>query len=505
MKKTATANLAKLISEVDLSVRAGRRSEARELLSQLQISSIPRGRACEISNLARRCGMFDFGLQLMRPIIRPKVKASTEPTSSEKSTYSLLLLGVGAVPEAWELLESADQTSAEIKLSKAFIQINRWNYRAAVPLLRDYLLIAKDLYQKTVAQVNLAASLVVIGKAVEARELLNSIHQTTSQNRWSLLQKNAHELSAQIAIQEKDWNLADQLLNLAATGNNDGAGLDDLFVQKWKAFASILRNPQSNDALKAVLAVRKAALNSNHWETVRDCDFHQAIATRDPNLLVNVYYGSQHPSFKERLENSSAGWTEIPRESVWQMDAKPSSRIFDLHSAEEVGGTAKLKPGKSLHLALKVLTSDSYRPFLVGSLHNAVFPGDHFNPDSSLRRVAFLIHRLRAWLKENKIPVQVIVNEQGYRLQTTGPYAFLLRKNLETKSDDSPTHSLRMHEKLLKKYAEEPISVTQIAEILEISVRSARYFAGWAVSSGRAKKLGSGRSTQYIMLKSNCD
>lgn len=502
-------DIEKIKESAEQLIRIGRRNEAREVLLKLKPSQVSRAQSVSVANLARRAGLIEFGLKLMSPIIRPKIQIEAEASPEEKAAYSLLLLGIGASTEALELLESSDQNSPEVLLASAFSHITKWNYVAAAKLLEKYLSSDLPEYQVAVAQVNLAASYVTSAQLEKATELLGRLLEKTSERGWTLLRKNSLELSAQVAIQRQDWAAADQLLVQATNDPTAGIYLDDLFVEKWKAIAEVLKRPNTPDSIARLSKIRSDAIASKHWETVRDCDYHQALARRDQALLNKVFYGSPHQRFRDRVETSAKSWASIPDTYVWQLQEKPSSRIFDLYLASESGGEsdgeATLKPGKSLHLALATLSSDFYRPFLIGSLHNAVFRGEYFNPDTSPNRIAFLLHRLREWLKENKIPVQIVTNKAGYMLTSNQPYAFCIRRPSEKTAASKAASEMQHYHVMLEKVSLDPNAATfsaiEVSKTLDISERSARSFLSWALESHLVEKIGSGPRTRYRLIK----
>ena len=151
---------------------------------------------------------------------------------------------------------------------------------------------------------------------------------------------------------------------------------------------------------------------------------------------------------------------------------------------------------KALHKALRTLASDRYRPFMVGSLFSAVFRGQHYNHVSSPQRVSYLVHRLRAWLDANDIPIDILNDRDGYRLSPSKKYGFVYR-------DFSVEQKAAGHEPFRDWIARlEPLrgtdfSVHAVASQIPTSERSARSFLSWAIDSGVLARIGSGRSIRY--------
>ncbi len=493
-------NFEAVTSEIDELIRSGQRELAGLKIKEIKVSSIPRVHINSMANLARRTGQINLAWQMIAPIIRPKFPLATPATDIEKATYTIILLALGAIPEAVELLESANPQSPEINLAYAFAHISRWNYLAAIPKLRLYLRSEKiTLYEKMIAQVNLAASYVATGNAKDGSPLLKEILEITSQNNWHLLNRNALEISAQLAIQLEKWSDGEKLLTQAKHGSDIQFSLDSFFVTKWQAIIKLLKNGPTPLALKELSEIRDLALQNKHWETIRDCDFYQAIMTQNSELALRLYFGTPFTSYRKRLMDRARDWLTLPNEYQWQVLAQPSTRVFNLSLGEELSGTAKVKPGTALYRALVAITSDFYRPFSVGSLHSLVFPKEHFNPDSSPRRVSFLIQRLRGWFKENQLPLNIVSEADGFKLQATEPFTFILEKSGAVKAakTSEPAQYVALLKKLKTQSEGKTLKTAEISEITHLSVRSVRYFLKWALEKNKVLKQGNGRESRY--------
>ncbi len=508
-------NFEAVTSEIDELIRSGQREVAGRKIKEIKISTIPRSHINSMANLARRTGHLNLAWQMISPLIRPKFPLATPATDIEKATYTIVLLALGAIPEAVELLESANPESPEINLAFAFAHISRWDYLAAIPKLRLYLRSEKiTLYEKMIAQVNLAASYVASGNAKDGSPLLKEILEITSQNNWHLLNRNALEISAQLAIQLEKWSDGEKLLKQAKHDSDNQFSLDNFFVTKWQAIISLLKNGPTPAALKELSEVRDLALKNKHWETIRDCDFYQAITTKNSDLALRLYFGTPFASYRKRLMDRARDWMTLPTEYEWQVLEQhsrsqpgapqpaaptPTTRVFNLSLGEENSGPAKVKPGTALYKALVAMTSDFYRPFSMGSLHSLVFSKEHFNPDSSPRRVSFLIQRLRGWFKENNLPLNIASEVDGFKLQATEPFTFVLEKtgSVKVAKTAEPAQYLALVRKLKTQSAGKALKTTEISEITKLSVRSVRYFLKWALEKNKVLKQGSGRESRY--------
>lgn len=493
-------NFEATIKNIDDLIRTGNRESAILALKEIKVSSIPRNHINSLANLARRTGQLNLAWQIIAPVIRPKVTLDKPATDEEKATYAIILLGLGAVPEAIELLQASDQNCPDVNLAFAFASIHTWDYATAITKLKTYLR-AEDLapYQQMIAKVNLAASYVATGDAKNAYPLLQEILQTTKEQNWFLLQKNALEISAQLAIQQQSWDEAQKFLSQAIDDGEKHFNLDNFFIRKWQAVIRLLKDGANPQALQEIESVSQVAETNKHWETIRDCDYYKAVVTKDQSLALKLYFGTPFASYRKRLMDRGEGWLSIPNEYSYSFQNETSDRVFHLGRGEEVGGAAQIKPGTVLYKLFVALASDFYRPFSVGSLHSLVYPKEHFNPDSSPRRVAFLLQRLRAWFKENDIPLIVKSEKDGFKLQSTGSFTLLLEKELPLKSinTEEPLQYLTLIKKLKSQSRTQPYKAAEISELTNLSIRSVRYFLKWAVENKKVQKIGSGRESRY--------
>lgn len=497
-------NFDALINETEALLRSGNREQARAKLLAIKGETPPRSKVVSLAALARRTGMLELALQIMNPIIRPKTKLDTPATPEEVASYGLILLGFGAIQECRTILRSSDQKNPDVLMAQAFAAIKTWDYTLAMTYLNSYIESPRPSdYLKMVAKVNLAASQIATGEEEQleaGNRLVNEILRETEKQGWSVLNSNAVELSIQIAVQKKDWAKCDNLLRDADLKTESSGPHFKLFVQKWRAIAELMRTDSIENGLGKLRTVRQAARDLGHWETMRDCDFHEAIATKNSLLAQYVYFGTPFQSYQKRLREATSSWLVLPEIYDYRFTVSNDSsecRTFQLVNGSERGNpNIQLPIGKSLHLALQILVSDFYRPFSIGTLFSNVFPNEHFNPSASPKRVSFIIHRLRTWFEESSIPLDIVSNRDGYRLIANGDYCFEISSIASASSNlnQSMLDRLKAH---VRTSRQAELSVHEVASALEISERSARYFLKWATEENLALRTGTGRSIRY--------
>lgn len=494
-KRSKPIDYKELAATAEDLIRVGRFAEVRKLLVDVKLRRVPREHVLAIANLARRSGQPQKTLEILWPVVGPDRPASVQPTPDEQGEYAVALLALGSYQEAISILEKAIPLAPHLNLYLGFAHMTQWDYVRAIACFERFLeLEGHPAYRTLLAQVNLGASLVALGDS-SAWPLLREIVATAKSNGWKLFYKNGLELSAQLACQERNWKNAESFLEKI---EEDAApNKNDLFVMKWRALIELYSSDGSRKSLERLALARKKAVEIGHWETVRDCDYHKALVTKNKTLFLKVYFGSPFTSYRRRMEDKAKGWIEIPRRFVWSPDGQKPKRVFDLQNGRELGSEVALKPGKALHRVLRVLTADFYRPLLLGSIHARVFHDEHFNPESGSLRVHKAVSRLRDWLAANEIPIEIVSSAGGFRLRARGSYGFLISLTEENAPENRLDFQILI-DRLKSNWPTGGFSSTHAAEWLEISERLARDLLRWGVTHGRLKRTGSGRATRYF-------
>lgn len=290
------------ISEIDELIRLGKGDEAVRKLRELARSKVPRENALRVANLARRANLPLLAIRLLYPIVRPSSKVPVVPTDKEKAEYAGNLLRIGAAIEANRILKGINTSKApEALLFGAFACFSQWDYASAIPLLSGYIVSPLlDDYQKLVGKVNLSAALVFEREHDRAGTLLEEILKQTGDGHFPLLYGNALELSAQNMLLQGKLDEAESYLTRSERELARSGGLDAFFVRKWKSIIRMLRKPaRAKDA--NLDSTREEARSRSHWETIRDCDFFEAVHNEDKELLTHLYFGTPFASFRTRV------------------------------------------------------------------------------------------------------------------------------------------------------------------------------------------------------------
>ncbi|MCM2278254.1 MAG: winged helix-turn-helix domain-containing protein [Oligoflexia bacterium] len=405
------------IARLDLLLRQGRHGQVRQELSRINAREVPRASLQPLARIARRAGTYSLALRLLNPVCRPAPGMRMDALPGELAEYAMALVKNGSIDEALALLRGIEPRSEPLALLyQAFALFPRWEYLKAIPLLERFgREMAESAYERRVAEVNLLAALIYAKRLDEAERLAERLRDTTARDGQRLLHANALELSAQLAFQAGNHPLARERLQAAGNLLADAPVGDRLFVEKWQAVIEL--SESQGLSREALDRVRATALGLGHWETLRDCDFHEARYRARPDLFARLYHGTPYPAYRERLLETLCRYGNPP--STWlrlspELDTSPAVRpigTLDLAVGEwrESGDAGKpvFRVGGLEHRLLLQLNCDFYKPEKIGSLFAAVYPGEHFNPVSSPLRIHQALRRLRRTLRSHRIPLAI--------------------------------------------------------------------------------------------------
>lgn len=499
MSQTFTQTLAEALAQLDGLIRSGKASDARILLKKLTLKEIPRALIQPLATIARRADMPGLGLKLLNPVVRPERKKIANATDMEKIEYAFCLSNSGAQQEAIKLLDTLDiDQIPQGLLAKSFSYINSWNYKEAIPLLKTYTASPQvEAYQRLVGNVNLVAALVYEELSEEAEELLGALLEETEKGQYRLLHGKLLGYRAQNAIQAKKWEVAGKFLGEAEDYLKEMGGIDVLLMKKWHAVYDCYLQGEKNKNVDNLRKIKEEAYQIKHWETVRHCDFFEALFCENEELGFHVYFGTPYTSFKHKLLKEWKKPLSLPEQYALKLGS-PSPTHKKIRFLIEEAGEKALKHGQASHRAMLALASDFYRPLRVTTLHYALYPNDFFNPFSSRDRVHQALRRLRISLKNLKLPLTLKEEKSLYSLAASSPIELLVPREIESKDrSDFQIQSLQA------KWPTDPFSVSQAADHLQVETRTALIFLQKALQKGIVVRSGKGPATRYCFFVEN--
>jgi hypothetical protein len=403
-----------LLKRAEERIVAGQIRQAAEVLDKIKPTSVARNYLCRVAQLLRRVGSYDAALRLLMPIVRPKAKLVNPASNAEKAEYAICLQRFGSLEEARDLLnEIPEDAVPDALLYKAIFHFPNWEYAEAVPHLERLIAItAKGSYLHQVGCLNLSAALVTAEKYQEAESVLSELRQATADAGRLLLFCNALEVSAQAAIFSGRFAMARDFLNSAESVLSGVKTFDRLWLIKWRAILNAIENKEP-----AFLApAREEAKLKQHWETHRELDFISCKIRYDADLARKLYYGSAAPRYRERIarhiEIPSSPHIYVLKDREYRSEAEGA-----VHCMKDL--TGQLSAGDLPNLVLLNLLSDAYRGLRSGQIHSRLFPGDFFNPYTSLDRVHQVIKRVRTEAEEQIKGLEIEHVDGVYSLDLT--------------------------------------------------------------------------------------
>ncbi len=482
--------------ELHSQIRRGETTAVLEALRRIARRGVPAADRAEFANLAWRSGDPELGLRALSPIVRGTGRKRGTPTEAEIAEYAACLVRLGAIDEAMTLMQGLPATNPQADLYRGYAHIARWEYREAIPCLTRYLAVpALSDYERLVARINLASSLVYERHHFQAEALLRELLHEASVRGLSLALGVLLELSAGNLILQNKLDSAGPFLTRAEKELQGGGDIFAFLVRKWKAILAFRQRPE--DGTRGLTAIRTEAAGLSHWETIRDCDRIAALALKDESLFLRVYFGTPFARFRERLLHDF-GKVELPETFAWDLGSPLGGRATELQVREGRmlgSGAAAVRVGHLNHRLVQALSKDFYRPVRVAPLHAAVYPGNHFNPLSSPAVVHAAIARLRLWCRQAALPMEIAESVGAYRLRATAAVRLVVPRPEEgTAIERDDTLAARLREA----FPGGGFRVAEAEAILGLSRRSVQRLLVAIEAKGKIRKAGKGRATHYL-------
>ncbi len=484
-----------VIKKIENNIREGEGLHVAKKLHKFLKEHVSRNDRLQLASFARRVHLPNLALRFLGPIIRPQQRCYAEPTDAERVEYAASLIKVGATGEALQILHGVDEKLVpDTLLYQSFALVAKWEYLETIPLLTRYIsLPGVTDYHRLIGRVNLAAALVYENRYPQADTLLHDLLRETAGASFRLLRSNTLQLLAQNAVSRRDWMNAQEYLHLAEKTLAPGSEMDQLFIQKWKIFVSILRSPKSEFVCTQLSAFKAKALDLRHWETIRECDRFEALATRNETLLWSVFFGTPYSGYRNRLLLEYGSQLSVPKQYLRHFsDNRNPTTVVDLFAGQVIGSAEGLKVGQLVHKALVILASDFYHPFNVGALYHHLYPNQYYNTVASPVRIYDIIRRLKRWLRAANVAIRVEEYRGQYFLQGDETSAVLLSHREVLKDRDAS-----LLERIREKWPDGNFSVTEISQFLDVSPATALRLVNKAIAEKKVLRTGGAGTTRY--------
>lgn len=405
------SDIADLYSKVDQLIRTAQVVRARELLRSFRTDRrrIRNPRHFRmLAEMYRRVGWQPLAIKVLHPLVRSEAARKWAAEDADRAEYAANLTFVGATDEAIQILKTLDpKANPKVLLFQAFAHLAKWDASAAEPLLRQYVADGRlSEYDRRIGTVNLFASLVSTqdGRSEILEKGPGIIAGIEPQ---SLLWVNLNEILTQAAIWEKKWKLAESCLSLLASAPQMTGVSYQLFIEKWRLFYASWTEGMTSRRLRQFDNLIDLARNNYRWEVLRDTVFLKALVTNDLNLARDLYFGTPHAAFRKRIVANFPEFS-IPRDGQWALALGGRRRRTDEKPFLDLTKTPDgLKTNQAPDRLLRILLSDIFRPQPLAQVASQLFPDQYYHPVHSLNRVNQILLRLREFLSQNQIPLQI--------------------------------------------------------------------------------------------------
>lgn len=494
--------LSDTLQSIDELIRQSNLSGARQALRKISPSKLPRESLAPVANLLRRTGLIEKGLRLLNDIVRSDSNLIVA-TPEEKIEYAMLLVRVGAIHEARDLLASVSSDAyPDVLLYQTFTMTPEWRYAETIPLLEKYIQRVTDRpNQLLIAKVNLIAAQIFCGKHEGLEALFKEAITSAKKYRYNFLLGSLYELAAQFEIARKRYDVAEENLSKAQSILGATGSQESFYVFKWRTLIRVLRDPQRPEAESEISLLRKKALSLNDFETVRDCDFHLLRFKGSQSLFNYLFCGSPSPDYRKRLTETFPHFKIPSALYPWQLsgESATSRRHIFVKEARTGDGKSFTELGQAPHKLLLLLTRDFYRPQRLIQLATEIFEGEYTHPIHTPSKMHQILARLRADLKKAKLPLRIVSKDQKLHLE--GIRNCTLIKDWTFDSNRVDSVSLYMTQ--LEGLGSGQFSAKDAATLWDCSVSTASRRLAQSCKMGRCHQFGKGRFTRFQLFQND--
>lgn len=478
-------SIERLFSMLENLIVEGDHAQCRKILEDTQPRRIPRLWAFRFGEIAFRMHHPGFALKVLHRFIYPENSFDEPATDREKIVYASALYTFGAIHEAQEILNSiVELEEPEVWFHKAGASFCAWDYEAGIPYFKKYVQSPKvDAYKRLVGKVNLAAGLIFVSDWSAAELLLEEIKFECEAKNYRLLLGNSFELLAQIQIFQGRYEQALMLLQSAMTYLKDQGGFYSLYAEKWALITRCLQDPTAENLL-GLQKLREKAFGIGHWNTVRECDLFEGLATKNAELIRKVIMGTPYEPYRRRVRKLFD--TKVIAKGQYKLfltgdrDATDEAALFDPYKK---GTGLEALYEKPMLLALyNALTEDFYHPANIGILFQKIYPDEKFNPYTSPDRVLQLLRRLNKWFAENQPAIQVNIKKSEFHLTSSKPVFLAVQRGGHLTATEGKVNELKTQ------FQSKMFSTAEVCTALGISKASANRLLAEAIKTGHLAK-----------------
>ena len=496
--------------EIATLIREGKFAEARLLIGTRARSRMRTEARLQLAYQANQVRAFGVAASLLFRRVKPSAQGVYGGSEEERAEYGYSLAQLGCIGEASRILGPLDPRKLpRLYRFQAFTLFRQWEWNRAADLLRGGLTHSGLSEMESLTCRGWFASALLHGRRAfnEAIPILEDLRARTGPTEFRGIHWIAWHTLAQAQLLRGDAKETRRCAKaMASLVEDEPEAFGSLYARKWNLLAKLMEGDRP--AIRKELAeVQEGFRAARLFGPVRSIDYYIVLVTRDPALLSRLYFLTPFPAFRQNIL-SALGMKEdsLPTEFDLALGkAGASTAVMNLLDGRCRAGErdlAQLKPGQAPHRMLSALAEDAYFPPTSGMLHELVFSEEHFNPASAPSRVGQVMMRLRRWLEDAEVPLQIRENHGFYTLASErGMRLRFPRPSLAAETNDDPRLSAAVAE-LARRFGEKPFSASEAEEALSLRRSSAVALLREGNEAGLFEREGAGPATRYRVAKS---
>lgn len=490
-------------------IKSGQGALVAQDLAQVPFGSIPTLYLGKIANLCWRTNRPDLGLRHLVAEIRRQQNHNRIETPEHFAEYASCLGDLGALGEARKILGMVTHSFGKSKFYLALLNFKEWKYEESIPLLESYIPTVEDEYHGIVARVNLAASYAMSGQYDLSLKNIEECKKYLTLHQRFLLLGSCFEIQAQNHFFSGDFDGALKLLDAAESYLAQSKGLSWLYCQKWKELCRLSKIKKTGKRLKeeyfyGLFDLRKKAIESKAWESVRDIDLFIFSFRGNPALMNSLYYSTPFHSFRERVlkMGKDIGFFPQKGQHLFRRADSFGGEVSEASPVKAIDLTEMIHPKNRSLTALEkslmlLLFSDRYAPFRTGHIFSKIFEGEYLNLDTSPNRVFQIITSLKGKLNRMGFNSEINKSKFGYSFSIFEGETWSLSTQLAEVSEYSKEAIVEVF--LRERFQSQEFSAEEVSNVLSISRRTANRIILELEKNATVQVLAQGSQARYKM------
>ncbi len=480
------SSIASYLDQIDLLIKEGKISLARIYIHKINYKKINRNERFQLSNLCRRTGLVLKSIRVLNFNINT---LKLNLNDQEICSYAAGLINIGVTTEALSLLKPLYKKNVPQALFHlGLLYIQNWDYRRAKTIFSKYIKTQKEnKYQKFIGQLNLLSCLIVLKELEKSDILVEKLKKIALKNNYNFALDQLFRMKTQILIQQNKLLLAEQEI-LKSVKSDQISTVSDLINKKWYYIVKSHQEAQNQieglNYLSNLSELKQIAERFRHWETVRDCDFHIALITKNKLELEKIYKASSSVDYKKKIHESLS---DLGFE-LNTMNVFPEIQIY-----------LKLKKNNKINQLLNLLCIDQYKSFSIGEIFSILYPAEKFNPDSSVVKIYRIIQRTKNYIKNyhsDEFELKIIGNQCKLYNKTNKQVVLNYLQDYSFKNNSIYKDSFL--EKIRKKYKGKLFSIKLIQIDFKLSASMAYKIINFYLQKKILTKAGNFNTGMYV-------